>query len=127
MGRPKSSTLTGAEQRIMEVLWRRGPSTVRQVKDGLTNERPAAYTTVMTVLGVLQAKGFVRAEASGRAHVYSALVDQQEARNAALNQLVGQFFGGSREALALHLTGGEPLSEAALRRLEDQVRDDSVE
>lgn len=123
MARRKSPTLTPAEQRIMEVLWRRGPSTVREVKDALTGERSPAYTTVMTVLGVLQVKGFVQAEVSGRAHLYSAQVGEDEARNAALNELVRQFFGGSREALAVHLTEGEALTEAVLRRLEQKIRD----
>ena len=107
----------------MDVLWRRGPSTVREVKDAVSSERQLAYTTLQTVLRVLEAKGFVRSEALGRARVYSPLVAEQEARTAALNQLVSQFFGGSRRALAMHLTGEDQLSDEALDRLEEQLRE----
>jgi predicted transcriptional regulator len=115
MARPKAKTLTPAERRVMEVIWKRGPSTVRQVADALKGPRAPAYTTVLTVLRVLADKGYVAAREAGRAHVFSALVSRTSARRRALKQLISEFFGSSPEALALHLVAEELDAEERAR------------
>ncbi len=99
----------------MEVIWKRGPSTVREVADALKGSGAPAYTTVLTVLRVLSEKGYVSARGEGRAHVFSAIVSQADARGRALKQLLLEFFGKSPEALALHLIDEELGPEERVR------------
>lgn len=107
------------ELEVMQVLWERGPSTVAQVKEALTDEM--AYNTVLTVLRRLEEKGYVGHEEEGRAHRYHALVEAQAVRESALERLTRRVFGGSPELLLTHLVSGRKLSEAQLRRLRDLV------
>jgi predicted transcriptional regulator len=110
--------LTPAERRVMEVLWRRGgPCTVREVFEALQAGPAPAYTTVLTVMRVLTAKGYLVAREDGRAHVFSAKLTQAQARRRALKNLVGEFFGGSPAALAQHLVS-EELDEKERAELE---------
>src|SRR5262245_33750190 len=119
MARPKSKTLTPGERRVMEIIWKRGPSTVREVTDALKGSGAPAYTTILTVLRVLTDKGFVKAQGDARAHVFFALVTRAQARSSALKQLLSEFFGGSPEALAQHLVAEEldPKERARLEAL----------
>jgi predicted transcriptional regulator len=85
----------------MKVLWRSGEASVAQVRAGLP--RPLAYTTVMTVLDRMAAKGVVARRKQGRAYLYSAALDQEAARNAAVARLLENYFEGDRRALAAYL------------------------
>ncbi len=107
--------LTERELDVMSVLWERGSGTVSEVRDALHDER--AYTTVLTVLRILEAKGHVRHEGEGRAHRYYALVPERVARRGAVRQLVDRFFDGSPELLLTQLVGDRALSRGDLRRL----------
>lgn len=108
-------TLAERETEIMEVLWKRGPSTVAEVREQLPD--PLAYTTVLTMLRNLEAKGYVGHDEEGRAHRYSALVEQDAARRSALRDLASKFFDGSAELLMTHLVSDEKLSGAAVERI----------
>ncbi len=110
-----SVALTERELDVMSVLWERGSGTVTEVRDALHDE--LAYTTVLTVLRILEAKGHVRHEGEGRAHRYYALVPERVARRGAVRQLVDRFFDGSPELLLTQLVGDHALSRADLRRL----------
>jgi BlaI family transcriptional regulator, penicillinase repressor len=102
---------------VMTVLWRRGASTVAEVRDAL--DVRLAYTTVLTILRNLEAKGFVRHEQEGRAHRYAPLVAQHDATESALGRMIDKMFGGSPEQLLTHLVSGDALNEAELRRLHE--------
>lgn len=84
----------------MKVLWR-GDASVAQVRAGLP--RPLAYTTVMTVLDRMASKGVVARRRQGRAFVYSAALDRETARSAAVGRLLENYFDGDRRALAAYL------------------------
>lgn len=103
MARKTSTILTEGEQRIMQILWSEGSITVRQVFDVLSKDHEIAYTTIQTVLTILEKKDYVTSEKAGKAHVFSALVSKREAQSEALKSLVTQFFNGSPKALAQHL------------------------
>jgi predicted transcriptional regulator len=107
--------LTDRELDVISVLWERGSGTVAEVRAALHDE--LAYTTVLTVLRILEAKGHVRHEGEGRAHRYYALVPERVARRGAVRQLVDRFFSGSPELLLTELVGDRVLSRADLRRL----------
>jgi predicted transcriptional regulator len=91
----------------MNALWPLGEATVKQVQESLMARRPRAYTTIMTILDRLAQKGIVSRRKVGRAYLYRASLQVNEAQQSAVQQLVTGFFGGSREALAAHLSGAE--------------------
>ncbi|HEY5086366.1 MAG TPA: BlaI/MecI/CopY family transcriptional regulator [Gemmatimonadaceae bacterium] len=107
--------LTPREIEIMTVLWEHGPSTVAEVRDELGDG--SAYTTILTLLRVLEEKGHVAREAEGRAHRYGALIDRDEASSSAIDRVLGQFFRGSPEQLLTQLVSDHELDDATLRRL----------
>lgn len=115
MSRKTSPTLTDAEVRLMEVLWTRGPATVAEVAKALPGRQ--AYTTVLTVLRVLENKGQVRHTLRGRAYVYAAVVDRQQARHRAIDHVLARFFNDSPRELMLSFLASERIEEAELRRL----------
>src|SRR4051812_38355864 len=86
-------SLGSRESDVMDVLWRRGPSTVHEVLSDLRAK--LAYTTVLTILQNLESKKFVRHHAEGRAHRYEAIVDQTAFRRTAVEHFAKKLFHGS--------------------------------
>lgn len=117
MPRKTAKTLTEAEQRVMEVLWRLEQASVRDVADELSREKPVAYNTVLTILGILHRKKYVKFRRDGRAHVYRPAVSQTSAQREAFDNLITRFFGGSKNAFAQYLIDEEKLDANELRRL----------
>ena len=103
MPRRKSPSLTDAELRLMVVLWERGRATVGEVVDDLTGTRKPAYNTVLTLLRILERKGYVTHEKTGRAFVFLPLVDRSQARRSAIRHLLNRFFEDSPSLLLLNL------------------------
>lgn len=106
---------TDREADIMQVLWQRGPSTVAEVREGLSDE--LAYTTVLTMLRTLEQKEYVGHEEEGRTHRYFAAVDQESARKSALQHLTGKLFQGSSELLLTQLVSDQKLSKDQIGRI----------
>src|ERR1700722_18560768 len=90
-------SLTPLELQIMQVLWREGPSNVQHVQKSLPAGMELAYTTVQTMLNVLQRKGRVRRTLKGRAFTYRAVVSEEKVLGHAVRDLVDRMFGGSSE------------------------------
>ena len=109
--------LTDREADVMQVLWENGPSVVNEVKERLTDE--LAYTTVLTILRTLEAKGYVGHEEEGRVHRYFASVKEDAARKSALRHLTGKLFKGSSELLFTHLVSDRKLSSDQIKRLRE--------
>lgn len=116
-----SKTLTDRESDIMRVLWDRGACRVSDVRHHLKDA--LAHNTVLTMLGILEDKGFVRREAQGRGHVYFPIVPEKEARYSAVRHLVAKFFRGSSELLVTHLVSDRHLSAAQKERLRRLLQD----
>ena len=112
--------LAEREAQLMDVLWDHGPSTVAQVQAHLKDD--LAYTTVLTMLRKLEAKGYVGHEEEGRAHRYHALIERADAQQGALESLVSRLFKGSSDALLMHLVSREKLSAEQVRRIEEVLR-----
>lgn len=108
--------LTRAEEQVMQVLWRLGPSYVKDVLPELPAPTPA-YNTVSTIIRILEQKGFVGHEAFGRTHRYYALVGQDEYRRFSLHKLLGGYFGGSFSRLVSFFAKEEDLDAAQLEEL----------
>ena len=116
MPRPKSQGLTEVEQRVMEVLWSSGNGTVSEVLASVETPKPLAFSTVQTMLRILEQKGYVRHTEEGRAFRYFPLVDKATASRNAVQSVVRRFFG-SPGALALNLLQSENLSPEELARI----------
>jgi BlaI family transcriptional regulator, penicillinase repressor len=112
-----SVTLANREAEIMDVLWEQGPSTVAEVRQKLSVE--LAYTTVLTILRNLEAKGYVGHESEGRAHRYFPRIKQQAARKSAIRHLAGKLFQGSADLLLTQLVADRRLSEDQVRRIRE--------
>ena len=116
-----SKTLTDRESDIMQVLWDRGACRVSDVRRSLKD--PLAHNTVLTMLGILEEKGFVRREAEGRGHRYFPVVPEKAARQSAVRHLVRKFFHGSSELLFTHLVSDQKLSADQARRLRQLLQE----
>jgi predicted transcriptional regulator len=121
LARKKSFNLTEGELPLMEVLWKKGQATVGDVVASLSADPPLAYSTVLTTLRILEAKGYVRHTKEGRAFVYEPVVVQEEASRKALDTLVNRFFGGSCEMLVVNLLKEETIGQAELRRIRKMI------
>ncbi len=116
-----AKTLTDRESDIMRVLWDQGPCRVSDVRRNLKD--PLAHNTVLTMLGILEEKGYVRRQADGRGHRYFALVPEKAARQSAVRHLVSKFFRGSSELLFTHLVSDQKLSPDQAKRLRGLLQD----
>ena len=113
----KSTTLTEAELRLMDVFWQQKSATVQQVLDALPEKPALAYNSVLTTVRILETKGYLRHDKDGRAHVYSPVVGRKEASRLEVARLVHRFFGNSHEQLVLNVIEDESLDAAELSRL----------
>src|ERR1700758_4599592 len=117
--------LTKLELQIMQVIWKLGTSSVKDVQEGL--EQKLAYTTVQTMLNILERKGKLRRKLRGRAYVYSATVTEAKASRHAVRDLVDRMFGGSADELVMILIKSRQIDPKRIaelsRRLEEEGGD----
>jgi BlaI family penicillinase repressor len=114
-----SAGMTPLELKIMQVLWRLGPSQVQAVQQELDGE--LAYTTVQTMLNVLHRKGRVTRRLRGRAYEYRATVTEEKTLGTAVADLIDRMFDGSPEELVMSLVKSRQLDAARLTRLAERV------
>jgi predicted transcriptional regulator len=108
-------SLTDREADVMQVLWDNGASVVSDVQKSLSDK--LAYTTVLTVLRTLEAKGYIGHEEAGRQHRYFATVQRLAAQKSALNHLLGKLFKDSSELLFARLVSDQKLTPEEIRRM----------
>jgi BlaI family transcriptional regulator, penicillinase repressor len=120
--RPKTHGITEHQIEIMNVVWRLREATVRDVYEALRAQRPIAYTTVMTTMKTMEAKGHLAKRTDGRACVYKAV----EPRNKTLRRVVSDFidrvFNGSAEPLLMHLVEERQLSQKDLDKISKMIK-----
>src|SRR5438093_10558715 len=121
MPRKKTLTLTNAEHRIMEVIWAKGSATVADVVEALKGKD--AYTTILTLMTILKAKGFLSSRKEGRAFVFVPRVDRDTAARKAVHQLLSKFFAGSPSELVLAFLREEDLTPRELEVIKQKIRD----
>jgi predicted transcriptional regulator len=110
--------LTKLELRIMQVIWRCGRGTVSDVQGEL--EPPLAYTTVQTMLNILERKGKLKRELQGRAYIYSATITEAKALGQGVRDLIDRMFGGSSEELVMSLLRNGEIDARKLAELTDR-------
>ena len=118
MKESKRAGFTRLELRIMQVIWRCGGSTVSAVQAEL--DPPLAYTTVQTMLNILERKGKLKRELQGRAYVYTARVTEGKALGQGVRDLIDRMFGGSSEELVMSLLRNGEIDARKLAELTDR-------
>ena len=116
---PKSQ-LTRLELQIMQVLWKDGPSTVQSVQQRLPGD-PLAYTTVQTMLNILQRKGKVKRKLLGKAYEYRPVLGRDKALREAASDMLDRMFGGSVEALLMSLVKSNQLDAEKLAKVQKLI------
>jgi predicted transcriptional regulator len=119
-GQPKP---TDAELAILRVLWKRGPSTVRQVHDELSGTRDTGYTTTLKLMQIMADKRLVDRDETARTHIYSATAGEAQTQQQLVKDLVDRAFGGSAAALVLRALSADDTSEAELREIRKLIDD----
>ena len=115
---------TDAELEILKVLWRRGPSTVREVFDSLSESKQTGYTTVLKFMQIMAEKGLVRRDETERAHRYEAALAEEETQRQLVGDLLRRAFDGSAKRLVMQALSSERASAGELeeiRRLLDRL------
>ena len=126
MSRPKHEHPTPGELEVLRVLWQHSPQSVREVMEAPNRRRPRAYTSVMSLLGVMTDKGLVVRKPQGRAFVYAPKAGRQKTMRHMLNDLLGRVFDGSADLMVAHLLEeAQPTTEelAAIRQAIAQYED----
>jgi predicted transcriptional regulator len=116
-------TLTPQELAIMKVVWRLETVTVRDVYEAIRARRPIAYTTVMTMMRILEEKGYLLKSSSDRAHVYTPAKPRQQVMGAMVRDFVDRVFDGAPDSLLLHLAKDNKLTPKQRRIVEKLVED----
>lgn len=114
---------TPAELAILEVLWARGPATVRDVHEAL-EQRGTGYTTVLKLMQIMAGKGLVHRNESQRSHVYAPTIAQADVQGRLVDELVDRAFAGSTSALVMRALGNRAATDdelAEIRALLDQL------
>jgi len=114
-------TLTPHELAIMKVIWRLEKATVRDVYETLREKRPIAYTTVMTMMNVLEEKGYLEKTRVERAYVYRPKRPQQKVVGQMVTDFVDRVFDGAAGGLLLHLAGDRRLTKAERDRIRELI------
>jgi BlaI family penicillinase repressor len=121
MASREKAPLTKLELQIMQVIWRRGISSVSDVQDAL--EQDLAYTTVQTMLNILCRKGKLKRKLKGRAYEYSAAVSESKALGHAVRDLVDRMFGGSSEELVMSLIKSRQIDPRRIAELTRRLQE----
>jgi BlaI family transcriptional regulator, penicillinase repressor len=108
---------TASELEILRVLWTRGPSTVREVHEALSEQKSLGYTTVLKLLQIMTAKGTVRRNEEQRAHVYEACQPATETKRQLVGDVLERVFEGSASELMIHALEGRRTSKKELEEL----------
>src|SRR5207237_5492574 len=117
--------LTAQELEIMKIVWRAGASTVRGVYEDLLERRKIAYTTVMTMMNILEQKGYLKKTQKDRAYVYQATRPQKQVIRGMVREFVDRVFNGSAEPLLMHLVEDRRLSERDIEEIRRMMRNNA--
>ena len=114
---------TDAELAILRVLWLRGPSTVREVLEEMSQERPTGYTTVLKMLQIMTEKGLVRRDESERTHVYEARLTEEQTQQQLVGDLLDRAFGGSAQKMVMQALAARQSSPEELAQIRQLLSD----
>lgn len=113
---------TDAELEVLSILWKQGPSTVRQVNMELSKNREIVYTTTLKMMQVMTDRGYLERDTSQRTHVYSARIDEEEIQETMVDKLLNTAFGGSSLKLVVQALGHENTSRKDLEEIKKIIK-----
>jgi predicted transcriptional regulator len=119
----RSPALTDAEARVMAVLWQMETATVGDMVGTMSRKQPVSYSTVQTILRILEDKGYVAHDKVARAFIYRPIVDERQARRRALRHLASRLFDGSPSLLVMNVLDDEEMDPDELKRLKKLIED----
>lgn len=111
MSRDPNTQPTASELAVLQMLWQRGPLSVKDIHVELSKEREVVYTTILKTMQVMFERGFLSRESQGRKHIYSAAIAQEDTQNSLLDTFMNRTFGGSAKALAMRALGNYNTSQ----------------
>jgi len=121
MPRPKSDRPTHAELAILRALWKRGPSTVREVHESLGQRAQTGYTTTLKLIQIMAEKKLVTRTEEGRVHRYRAAVSESDTQKRMVTDLIERAFGGSAAGLVMQALTSKRASKAELEKIQDLI------
>jgi len=121
--RTRSRTLTEQELEIMKVVWEFETATVRDVYEALRRRRKIAYTTVMTMMNILEEKGYLKKRAGDRAHLYRPAQPRARVIRTMVREFVGRVFNGAAEPLLVQLVNDRQLSRKELEKIARSIEE----
>ena len=121
--RPPHTTLTPQELEIMKLVWQRDTATVRDVYEALLERRRIAYTTVMTMMRILETKGYLKKRRQDRAYVYRPAHSKNHVLRGMIREFVNRVFNGSAEPLLVHLVKSRQISEKVLQAVARMIEE----
>jgi BlaI family transcriptional regulator, penicillinase repressor len=119
--RPRQATLTPQELEIMKLVWMRKSATVRDVYEQLRERRKIAYTTVMTMMKILESKGYLKKRQQDRAFVYRPAHRQDQVIGNMIREFIDRVFNGSAEPLLVHLIQKRHIREQELQKIRHMI------
>jgi len=121
--KPSQKDLTAVELEMMNVIWQLGPCSVARVQEHLRPQRELAYTSVSTIVRILEQKGYVTSQKQGRGHLYDAAVSKERYQSLSLKRIVRNVFDGAPSLLVQRLLTSETLTPEDLARIESLLRE----
>ncbi|MTI41439.1 BlaI/MecI/CopY family transcriptional regulator [Fulvivirga lutimaris] len=118
---------TEKELDILQVLWAKGPQTVREVNDQLRSEKEIGYTTTLKILQIMHDKGLVSRELKGKTHIYKSIISESATQQKMLDKVVDKVFKGSAMNLVMQALGNSKSTDKELDEIRayiDQLKND---
>jgi len=112
---------TESELEILNILWQRGPSTVRDVHEELVKKKDAGYTTTLKLMQIMYEKKLLNRDANARSHVFTAAVSQKDAQTQILDKMIHTAFNGSAANLVMQALGNYKASAAELEQIKEYL------
>ncbi len=122
MPRHPSSKPTDVELKILDVLWRQGPRTVRQVHNELASERDTGYSTTLKMMQVMREKGIITRDGSVRPQLYRSAETQEHTQICMLDDLAQRAFGGSAASLVMRMISADRVSPEELKAMQEVIQ-----
>lgn len=126
MARKKTPILTDGEMKIMKIIWQLGEATVSDVLKRQENNKNLAYNTILTMMRIMEDKGYISHKKKGKAHIFSPVISASQARIKAIKHMMDNFFNGSPELLVQSLVESKNISLDDIERIKkiiDENRD----
>lgn len=120
---PETPVPTDLELEILKTIWERGEATVREVFNDLQTRRKIAYTTVLTMMGILERKGHLTKRAGERAYIFTPAVSRDQVVNSMVDEFVGRVFNGSAHPLLVHLARDRNIPAQELEEIEKLLQE----